>query len=148
MKTLDMLEMVRGLEAMTPSLKAQAGEVMSFIGKANGLALDAKNCSTDTARRVLLSEVSFNMVTVAESCKALMETCRSIGETAAKIDGAIGVRKNVEAHEEPPRDRKRSESGEDPRSGQDGSFKFAATVGNVVAIVFSDDDDGQGDAED
>lgn len=79
---MKMVEVITGLRALTPDLRAQVDELLSRVQEAHNLAADAKNCSTRDGLRALVLPLS-------AALSQLAYTAMSVDAASTRLEALV-----------------------------------------------------------
>ena len=79
---MKMVEVITGLRALTPDLRAHVDELLSRVQEANNLSSDAKNCVSREAMRALILPLS-------AALSQLAYTAMSVDSASARLEALV-----------------------------------------------------------
>lgn len=79
---MKMVEVITGLRALTPDLRAHVDELLSRVQEANNLSSDAKNCVSREAMRALILPLS-------AALSQLAYTAMSVDAASARLEALV-----------------------------------------------------------
>ena len=79
---MKMVEVITGLRALTPDLRAHVDELLSRVQEANNLSSDAKNCVSREAMRALILPLS-------AALSQLAYTAMSVDSAFARLEALV-----------------------------------------------------------
>ena len=79
---MKMVEVITGLRALTPDLRAHVDELLSRVQEANNISSDAKNCVSREAMRALILPLS-------AALSQLAYTAMSVDAASARLEALV-----------------------------------------------------------